>query len=277
MADLAPITRELFGEVWDSFDEPRIPELPAIKRAIAEIAGFSSGRPILRLDWLPRVLTRRMGKERLANVVYETQVPYREFYSDHRALWLNQFQTVEIPLPRFGLRMLVPDSLARKTWERDRWKWEVATINGGPVTVRVDLLGPFPSSGHYQEVGGSFSPLAFHLPEAACCREALEQGLTCYGRYRAPDWQLVENIRKAWAKKKAEKQYRMPDEEATALELNEYANKRLDEVDAANRVFWEATAAQLGEEINLAVPDGAFIDLGAARPKPAATIEVVGL
>jgi hypothetical protein len=245
---LGELTKEYLGEWWDDFREPRgIPDLDAIKRAVAGVAGFHRGRPILRLDWLPYVMAVRMGRTQPANLIYEIQVPAHEYYDDERRLFINEYATVRILLPRFGIRQLLPDSVGRPNWERDRYITTKKVVDGVVVLDREDVYGPYPTTGYYRELPGDFGMIARHLPGRLCCRARLENKENCYGTYLPPTWELVEKLREGWARYLDESQTRMPEDDPTDIETARTAAANLERQEAYAAAEWERLAGEPAE------------------------------
>lgn len=256
--NFSELTRQVYGETWPNFKARPVPNLPAIKKAIAEIK-LHFGRPVLKLGWLPDVMVTRRGERVHANIAYTFQVPFSEYYSDHRRLWIKHFKEVDVLIPRWGIYQLIPDDVGKPAWEEERWRWE--GVN------RVDMIGPYPTTGYYRELG-EFGVIAHHEPNFECCRRKLASGddIQCYGRYRKPDWALVDELRRRWNLFMQTRQLRMPTESPAPLEIYEGSKKIAAEQGAARERNRQQTMEEALEYIapyleksNLTVDIGAAV------------------
>lgn len=197
--DLRPITKRLFGEEWKKFGEPAVPQIRQIQAAIQDIASSAEGLPVLKLEWLPNVRVFRAGKWRRAEVVARIKAPDWEAVDPRSGLTLNKWNDIDVCIPRWGIRFLVPTKSGKRDWAKHRKQFMFEEVNGKVVPVIRDVLGDYPVNGWYKQFPDEdFGIIAHHEPDYACCKRKVEEIGVCYGSYKAPDWSLVAEVRAAW-------------------------------------------------------------------------------
>lgn len=220
---------------------PAVPDYLALKKATRAIATAPDGRPVIDLKWLPDVFVRRYGKRMYRDLIYMARVPFSQFYDDKRRLFINKWETVQIPLPRFGFEQYVPDSVGKPEWEKQRYEWKGQT--------RIDWIGPYPVNGWYKPVQGRFSALATHTE--TCCMEALvERQEHCYGTYRPVTMADVIDMRDNFNRwMRDEPMTRRPDEQATVQEVAAGAAATSNAQTEARRRYFKSMHDDLREEV----------------------------
>jgi hypothetical protein len=252
--DLASIARRELGEpFWRdaNFSRPAVAGIEELARRVEAIDTWQ-GKPIFRLDWLPDVWVMRRGVRQRAYVFEYALVTTRK--------------VVGVPIPRWGIRQLVPDHIAAADWQRHRRAWYQASGE--------DYLGELPPEGLYRE-HPTHGILATHerytsgpYKGTTCCyRKLTDEGKTCYGRYLAPTEQMVDRFEQGWLAYKASPAYRHP------LEAQSAARRKLDAAteekrqDDARAKFWQGIHDRALQH-SLGIK-GPIIDVGAARQKGA--------
>lgn len=230
----------MFGEDWTSFAQPVVPDIRAIQNAVQEIAGTYDGQPILRLDWQPNVIVYRYGKRRHANTVLTVRAPKEKRFNRKTGIWEVPFEMVEICVPRWYVRQLVPRSKeTERKWEEMRFNWEDRVVNNRLIPVRVDVMGPYPPAGLYKDGPPPYDCIAHHDLDRKCCYDRINEGEVCYGRYRDPDSEDVKILKNAWLEflSKAPKD-RLPGDQATEHEKAAIARDLYEKAIARDEQIW---------------------------------------
>lgn len=250
--DLRPITKRLFDEEWQKFGKPAVPQIRQIQKAVEDIASSAEGLPVMKLEWMPDIRVFRAGKWRQAEVVARIKAPDWEAEDLKSGLLLNKWTDVDIAIPRWSIRFLVPTQSGKKDWEKHRKQALMEEVNGKVVAVITDVLGDYPLHGWYKMFPDEdLGIIAHHEPEYACCKRKVADMGICYGRYKAPDWSTVAELRDAWGQMMTNPfmSRRMPGDAPAPGEIETGARRITESIEKLEDKMFEQEREQIQHEL----------------------------
>lgn len=264
--DLKVVTKRHFNEPWDNFDEPSAPGIRDLQRAVAGIR-LHHGQPVFLLTWLAGVKVMRVGKMRWANTIQRIRVEKAPVRCEITGLWLRSYEMVDIRIPRWGIRQLIPrERGGEASHNAGRYLWHDPKT-GEKLHVPIDLLGEYPEHGLYLELPlPSLGIIARHDPDGQCCYERAIQAQNCYGYYRPPNNDDVRVLREKFAGFLRAVPERLAGEAPAESEQAAIAREITELNNANDAAFWNDQKERTRENI-IRPFAGNFVTVPGSRPE----------